>query len=72
MFALFVLAVRRATILATAMESRGFGVSRRAHLGPAEPAARAATPASRSTACSIAVGATAAGLAAGTWHLVLA
>ena len=69
-FALLVLAVRRATVLATAMEARGFGVSRR------RTWARPSRLQPRDAAVGlygvfVAVAATAAGLAAGTWHLVL-
>jgi energy-coupling factor transport system permease protein len=69
-FALLVLAVRRATVLATAMEARGFGVSRRrtwarpSRLHPRDAAVGL-------YGLFVAVAATAAGLAAGTWHLVL-
>jgi energy-coupling factor transport system permease protein len=69
-FALLVLAVRRATVLATAMEARGFGVSRRRTW---------ARPSRLHPSDVVVIGygllvagvATAAGLAAGTWHLVL-
>lgn len=69
--ALLVLAIRRATTLATAMEARGFGVTSR----------RTWARTSRFTAADtlvvlggVAVGAaaTAAGVAAGTWELLLA
>ena len=70
-FVLLVLAVRRGTTLATAMEARGFGVT----------AERTWARRSRFTAVDAAVvaggvllgaAATAAGMAAGTWRLVLA
>ena len=70
-FALLVLAIRRGTVLATAMEARGFGVGKRrtwarpSRFGPRDWAVTAG-------GVVIAVAATAAGLAAGTWHLVLA
>jgi energy-coupling factor transport system permease protein len=69
-FALLVTAVRRATVLATAMEARGFGVSRRrtwarpSRLRPSDAVVVG-------YGVLVAVGATAAGMAAGTWHLVL-
>ena len=70
-FALFVVAVRRATILATAMESRGFGVSRRRTWArPSRLHRRDAVVGLYGVL--IAVAATGAGIAAGTWHLVLA
>ena len=68
--ALLVLAVRRATVLATAMEARGFGVSRRrtwarpSRLHPSDAVVIG-------YGVLVAAVATAAGLAAGTWHLVL-
>jgi len=69
-FALLVLAIRRATVLATAMESRGFGVAtRRTWARPSRFAARDAAVALGGVL--IAVTATAAGVLAGTWHLVL-
>lgn len=70
-FALLVLSIRQATTLATAMEARGFGVSSR----------RTWARRSRFTlfdaavvlgGVALAVAATAAGVAAGTWHLTLA
>jgi energy-coupling factor transport system permease protein len=68
--ALLVLAVRRATTLATAMEARGFGVTtRRTWARPSRLHARDAVVVGYGLV--VAVGATAAGLAAGTWHLVL-
>lgn len=69
-FALLVLSIRRATTLATAMEARGFGVSEH----------RTWARTSRFTASDaavvlggvvLAVAATAAGVAAGTWNLLL-
>ena len=69
-FALLVLAVRRATTLATAMEARGFGVTpRRTWARPSRLHARDAVVVGYGLV--VAVGATAAGVAAGTWHLVL-
>jgi energy-coupling factor transport system permease protein len=70
-FALLVLAIRRATVLATAMEARGFGAGRqRTWARPSRFGARdwAVTVGG----LSIAVVATVAGVAAGTWSLVLA
>jgi energy-coupling factor transport system permease protein len=68
--ALLVLAVRRATTLATAMEARGFGVSRRRTWArPSRLGFRDAVVVGYGLL--VAVAATAAGLAAGTWHLVL-
>ena len=70
-FALLVLAIRRGTLLATAMEARGFGVERRrtwarqSRFGRSDAVVAAG-------GVAIAVAATAAGLAAGTWHLVIA
>ena len=70
-FALLVLAIRRATVLATAMESRGFGVQRR----------RTWSRPSRfdlgdlvllAGGLGLAAIATAAGVLAGTWQLILA
>jgi energy-coupling factor transport system permease protein len=70
LFALLVLAVRRATILATTMESRGFGaVPQRSWARPSRFGARDALVVLGGLA--IAVAATAAGVAAGTWRLVL-
>lgn len=69
--ALLVLAVRRATTLATAMEARGFGVTtRRTWARPSRLHGRDAVVVGYGLL--VAVAATAAGLAAGTWHLVLA
>lgn len=70
-FALLVLAIRRATTLATAMEARGFGVS------PHRTWARESRFGARDAvvvlgAVVLAALATAAGMAAGTWHLSLA
>ena len=70
-FALLVLAIRRATVLATAMEARGFGVGRR------RTWARPSRFGARDWAVTlgglaIMAAATAAGIAAGTWSLVLA
>ncbi len=69
-FALLVLAIRRATTLATTMESRGFGTSdertwaRPSRLRPGDAVVVAGAVAL--TACAIA-----AGVAAGTWRLLL-
>jgi energy-coupling factor transport system permease protein len=68
--ALLVLALRRATVLATTMESRGFGAvrtrtwARPSRFGPADAAVALG-------GAAIAVAATAAGVAAGTWELLL-
>jgi energy-coupling factor transport system permease protein len=70
-FALLVLAIRRATVLAVTMESRGFGVSpRRTWARPSRLTRRDALVAAGGLA--LAATATAAGVLAGTWHLVLA
>lgn len=70
-FALLVLAVRRATVMALAMEARGFGVStRRTWARPTR-----LTPADLLLCLggvALAGVATAAGMAAGTWKLLLA
>ncbi|WP_088316569.1 energy-coupling factor transporter transmembrane protein EcfT [Kineosporia sp. R_H_3] len=69
-FALLVLALRRATVLATTMESRGFGAvthrtwARPSRFGPVDAVVVAG-------GITIAVAATAAGVAAGTWELLL-
>jgi energy-coupling factor transport system permease protein len=69
-FALLVLAVRRATVLATAMEARGFGVrSRRTWARPSRLHPSDAVVVGYGVL--VAVAATAAGMAAGTWHLIL-
>jgi len=69
-FALLVLAVRRATVLATAMEARGFGVTERRTW--ARPSRLHGTDVVVGLyGLLVAAGATAAGVAAGTWHLVL-
>lgn len=71
LFALLVLAVRRATVLATAMEARGFGLVRQrtwarpSRFGPGDALVVLGGVALAATA-------TAAGVAAGTWQLVLA
>ncbi|WP_380164866.1 energy-coupling factor transporter transmembrane component T family protein [Jannaschia sp. R86511] len=71
LFALLVLAVRRATVLATAMEARGFGLvrertwARPSRFGPWDVAVVLG-------GLLLAGTATAAGVAAGTWQLVLA
>jgi len=68
-FALLVAAVRRATVLATAMEARGFGVSshrtwaRPSRLGPRDVVVIG-------YGLLVAGAATAAGVRAGTWHLL--
>lgn len=70
LFALLVLAVRRATVLATAMEARGFGLvaertwARPSRFGPADVLVVLG-------GVAVAAAATAAGVAAGTWRLVL-
>jgi energy-coupling factor transport system permease protein len=69
-FALLVLAIRRATVLATAMEARGFGVTR--HRTWARPSRFRPTDAVIAVGgLLIAVLATTAGVVAGTWSLVL-
>lgn len=69
-FALLVLAVRRATILATTMESRGFGVVReRTWARPSRFAPMDAVVLVAGAA--IAVTATAIGVATGSWQLLL-
>jgi len=68
-FALLVLSVRRATMLATAMEARGFGGSARTWARPSR--LRPADLLVVAGAAAIALAATAAGVAAGTWRLVL-
>lgn len=68
-FALLVLSVRRATVLATAMEARGFGGSRRTWARPSRLRARDLVVVGGGVAVGAA--ATAAGLAAGTWTLLL-
>ncbi|HYJ74871.1 MAG TPA: energy-coupling factor transporter transmembrane component T [Kineosporiaceae bacterium] len=68
--ALLVVAVRRATTLATAMEARGFGVGgRRTWARPSRLHGRDAVVVGYGLL--VAVASTAAGVAAGTWHLVL-
>jgi len=70
-FALLVLAIRRATVLAMAMEARGFGVDR--HRTWARPSRfGSADLAIALGGLLIAVLATVAGVASGYWHLVLA
>jgi len=67
---LLVLAVRRATVLATTMESRGFGASRRRTW--ARPSRwTAGDVALTAGGVLLAAAATAAGVLAGTWRLVL-
>jgi|tagenome__1003787_1003787.scaffolds.fasta_scaffold20561414_2 energy-coupling factor transport system permease protein len=68
--ALLVLAVRRATTLATAMEARGFGAgTRRTWARPSRLHGRDVVVVAYGLL--VAAVATAAGVAAGTWHLVL-
>jgi len=70
LFGLLVIAIRRGTVLATAMEARGFGASPRrtwacpSRLGPGDVALLAG-------GVVLAAAATAAGVAAGTWRLLL-
>lgn len=69
-FALLVLAIRRATTLATAMEARGFGVAtRRTWARPSRLGAADAVVVLGGV--GVAAAATAAGVAAGTWQLLL-
>jgi energy-coupling factor transport system permease protein len=69
-FALLVLAIRRATVLATAMEARGFGaVTRRTWARPSR--LTAADVVLLVGGVALAAVATAAGVLAGTWRLVL-
>ena len=68
-FALLVLSVRRATVLATAMEARGFGGSTRTWARPSRM--RPADWAVVAAGVLLGVAATAAGVAAGTWRLLL-
>jgi energy-coupling factor transport system permease protein len=69
-FALLVLAVRRATVLATAMEARGFGVSaRRTWARPSRLRGRDAVV--LGYGLLVAAAATVAGVRAGTWHLLV-
>ena len=69
-FALLVLAIRRAAVLATAMEARGFGVDApRTWARPSRFRGRDLGVVLAGVA--LAVVATAAGIAAGTWQLVL-
>lgn len=70
LYALLVLAVRRATVLATAMEARGFGATR--HRTWARPSRfRLSDWLVVAGGVLLAGLATAAGVAAGTWELVL-
>jgi energy-coupling factor transport system permease protein len=70
-FALLVIAIRRAAVLATAMESRGFGAS--PHRTWARPSRFTGSDAVVVLGGIALTGlATAAGVAAGTWELVLA
>ena len=69
-FALLVLAIRRATVLATTMESRGCGAAKeRTWARKSVFTARDGVVVLGGVA--LAVAATAAGFAAGTWHLVV-
>jgi energy-coupling factor transport system permease protein len=69
-FALLVLAIRRATTLATAMEARGFGAApQRTWARESRFTARDALVVAGGVAVTAV--ATAAGLLAGTWHLAL-
>ncbi len=68
-FSLLVLSVRRATVLATAMEARGFGGSRRTWAR--ESVLRRGDAVVVAGGLAIAAAATAAGVAAGTWRLLL-
>jgi energy-coupling factor transport system permease protein len=68
-FALLVIAVRRATVLAIAMEARGFGVTtRRTWARPSRLRGRDAVV--LGYGLLVAAVATAAGVRAGTWHLL--
>ena len=68
-FALLVLSVRRATVLATAMEARGFGGSRRTWARPSRLSPSDVLVAAGGVGLGLL--ATAAGVAAGTWRLLL-
>jgi len=69
-FALLVIAIRRATVLATAMEARGFGVQNRRTW--ARPSRFAPSDyAIASGGLLIGVLATAAGVLSGSWNLIL-
>lgn len=69
-FALLVLAIRRATVLATTMEARGFGTDReRTWARPSRFTGRDAAVVAGGVA--LAVLATLAGIAAGSWRLLL-
>jgi energy-coupling factor transport system permease protein len=69
-FALFVLAIRRATVLAGAMEARGFGVQRERSW--ARPSRFTPRDAAVALGGPVIIGvATAAGVAAGAWKLIL-
>jgi energy-coupling factor transport system permease protein len=70
LYALLVIALRRATVLATTMESRGFGAVR--HRTWARPSRFGALDLAVTLGgVAIAVAATAAGVAAGSWQLLL-
>ena len=70
LFALLVLTLRRATVLATTMEARGFGATGRrtwarpSRLHPRDWLVMAG-------GVGLCLASTGAGLAAGTWHLLL-
>lgn len=68
-FSLLVLSVRRAAVLATAMEARGFGGSRRTWARPS--ALRPSDAVVVGGGVLIAAAATTAGVMAGTWRLLL-
>ena len=70
LFALLVLAIRQATVLATAMEARGFGVARR-RTWARRSRFRRSDGLVVLGGVVIAVLATSAGALSGTWHLVL-
>lgn len=70
-FALLVLTLRRAAVLATTMEARGFGVTQ--HRTWARPSRLAASDwVLMAGGLALCLLATSAGLLAGTWHLLLA
>jgi energy-coupling factor transport system permease protein len=69
-FALLVLAIRKATVLATAMEARGFGVQHeRTWARPSRFRGHDAAVIASSIVVSVL--ATTIGVATGAWHLVL-
>ncbi|MDQ1292139.1 MAG: energy-coupling factor transport system permease protein [Actinomycetota bacterium] len=69
-FALLVVSLRRATVLATAMEARGFGASPHRTWARPSPFTRSDT-AFCLGGLALALLATAAGTATGSWHMVL-